>query len=96
MTTGRTSTTKGFQDERYRMLIGMLIAARKAAGLSQGALADLLHRHQQFVSRYETGERRLDVVEFVDIARALSIDPAAAVSNVSAKPQTTEVLEKNA
>lgn len=83
MATGRTSTTKGFQDERYRVLIGMLVAARKSAGLSQGALADLLHRHQQFVSRYETGERRLDVVEFVDIARALAIDPAAAVSGVS-------------
>lgn len=73
-----------------------LVGARKSAGLSQAALADLLHRHQQFVSRYEIGERRLDIVEFVDVARALSIDPAAAVSNVSAKPQTTEVLEKNA
>lgn len=73
----------------------MLVVARKAAGLSQGALADRLYRHQQFVSRYETGERRLDVVEFIDIAHALSIDPAAAVSNVSAKPQTTEVLERN-
>lgn len=53
----------------------MLVDARKAAGLSQSSLADLLHRHQQFVSRYETGERRLDVVEFIDIARALALDP---------------------
>jgi transcriptional regulator with XRE-family HTH domain len=43
--------------------------------LSQQELAKRLGRHQQFVSRYETGERRLDVVEFVDIARVLGCDP---------------------
>lgn len=31
-------------------------------------------RHQQSVSRYETGERRLDVVEFMDVARILACD----------------------
>lgn len=69
----------------------MLVDARKAAGLSQSSLADLLHRHQQFVSRYETGERRLDVVEFIDIARALAIDPAAEVSGVS--PASTKMTK---
>lgn len=64
------------------MLIGMLVATRKSAGLSQGALADRLHRHQQFVSRYETGERRLDVVEFIDIARALALEPATLIQAV--------------
>lgn len=83
MTNGRTSKQKGFHDERYRALVGALVEARKAAGLSQGTLADRLDRHQQFVSRYETGERRLDVVEFIDIARALALDPAAVVSGVS-------------
>lgn len=82
MATGRTSKQKGFHDERYRALVARLIDARKAARLSQGALADRLDRHQQFVSRYEIGERRLDVVEFVDIARALGIDPAAIVTAV--------------
>lgn len=60
-------------DPRYRELIDQLVAARKERGLSQEALAKLLGRHQQFVSRYETGERRLDVVEFVDIARRLGV-----------------------
>jgi transcriptional regulator with XRE-family HTH domain len=59
------------------MLIAQLSAARKAKGLSQQALANLLSRHQQFVSRYEIGERRLDVVEFVDVARTLGLDAAA-------------------
>lgn len=84
MATGRTSTTKGFHDERYRALVAALVEARKAAGLSQSVLADRLDRHQQFVSRYETGERRLDVVEFVDIARALRVDAAAAIASLIA------------
>ncbi|MCC2975708.1 helix-turn-helix domain-containing protein [Sphingomonas sp. PL-96] len=69
-----SSRNKGFADERYRALIGRLVEARKEAQLSQGALATRLQRHQQFVSRYETGERRLDVVEFMDIAAALNVD----------------------
>ena len=60
-------------DPRYRDLIDRLVIARKERGLSQEALAKQLGRHQQFVSRYETGERRLDAVEFVDIARQLDL-----------------------
>ena len=69
-----TAKKKGFQDERYRALIGKLINARKSSGLSQAELAIRLNRHQQFVSRYEIGERRLDIVEFIDISRALGVD----------------------
>lgn len=78
----RSSTTKGFQDERYRSLIARLIDARKALGLSQEEVGARLNRHQQFVSRYETGERRLDVVEFVDVARALGCDIAVIIDSV--------------
>lgn len=77
------SKPKGFQDERYRGLIGLLVAARRDEGLSQDGLAKRLGRHQQFVSRYEIGERRLDVVEFADVARALGLDPASMVGGVS-------------
>src|SRR5688572_12050446 len=70
---------KGFHEERYRRLLDKLVAARKAANLSQVDLAQALGRKQPFVSRYETGERRLDVVEFTDIAATLKLDPAALV-----------------
>jgi transcriptional regulator with XRE-family HTH domain len=53
----------------------MLIAARKDAGLTQQRLADILHRQQSFVAKYEGGERRLDVVEFVQICRAVGVSP---------------------
>lgn len=66
---------KGFQDKRYRQLIEQLVEARRRAGLSQERVAHLLGTHQQFVSRYETGERRLDAIELVDVARALNLNP---------------------
>jgi transcriptional regulator with XRE-family HTH domain len=72
---------KGFQNERYRLLIVELIRARKARGLSQTDMAARLRSHQQFVSRYETGERRLDIVEFVDVARALGLNPAELIGS---------------
>jgi transcriptional regulator with XRE-family HTH domain len=74
---------KGFQDARYRALIGLLVESRKAKGLSQQAFAEQLGRHQQFVSRYEIGERRLDIVEFVDVARALGMDASVMIEQVA-------------
>ncbi len=59
---------------RYRRFREILIEARKARKLSQEALANRLGRIQTFVSKYERGERRLDVVEFLEVARALEID----------------------
>lgn len=82
MPTGRTSGPKGFQEPRYRRLIEKLISERKAQGLSQQALADRLGRHQQYVSRYEIGERRLDIVEFIDVANGLGCDPAKLISEL--------------
>jgi transcriptional regulator with XRE-family HTH domain len=54
-----------------------LIAARKSAGLTQADLALRLRHHQSLVARIESGERRIDVVELVVLARALDADPAS-------------------
>ena len=79
----RRSAPKGFQDERYRALIGNLIEQRRQLGLSQEKLAERLGRHQQFVSRYEIGERRLDAVEFTDVARVLGLKPESLIAEIS-------------
>ena len=71
--------SKGVADARYRRLIFTLIKARQEADLSQSEVAGRLGKPQQFVSRYELGERRLDIVEFVDVAAALGLDPLAAL-----------------
>jgi hypothetical protein len=51
------------------------------ASLSQQQVANELKEHQSFVAKYEGGERRLDVVEFVTIARALKADPLKMLAN---------------
>jgi transcriptional regulator with XRE-family HTH domain len=54
----------------------LMIGARKSAGLTQHELAKRLHKPQSFVAKYEGGERRIDVVEFVTICWAIGADPA--------------------
>lgn len=65
---------KGIHDSRYRWVVERLVQERKKKGLSQAAVAALLGKPQQYVSRYETGERRLDIFEYLDAATALGID----------------------
>jgi transcriptional regulator with XRE-family HTH domain len=75
MTAKRSAKAKGWREDRYRHLIEQLVAERKSLGLSQEALAARLDRQQHYISRYETGERRLDVAEFADVAVALGLAP---------------------
>ncbi|MBQ4567713.1 MAG: helix-turn-helix transcriptional regulator [Desulfovibrio sp.] len=66
----------------YEAFLEELIAARKRNGLTQQAVADLLHKPQSFVSKYENGQRRLDVVEFCQIARVLRENPVCILQQV--------------
>ena len=53
----------------------LMIEARKKAGLTQQELAKRLKKPQSFVAKYEGGERRIDVLEFLSIARAIGAEP---------------------
>lgn len=64
---------KSLRTPRQILLQSLLVEARKAKGLTQGELADALGKPQSFVAKYENGERRIDVVEFVDITAVLGI-----------------------
>ncbi len=66
--------TQSVFSPRYDQFRRQLIQARKAKGLTQTTLAKKLSRPQSFVSKYERGERRLDLVEFLEVADALGID----------------------
>jgi len=61
-----------------------LFEARRACGLRQADLAERLGRPQSFVSNYERGTRRLEVSEFIQIARLLGMDAAAVVAEIAA------------
>jgi transcriptional regulator with XRE-family HTH domain len=69
---GRAKYVASEAHQRFRKL---LAEARKGAGLTQSELSSRLQRPQSFVSKYERGERRLDVVEFGDVANAIGVDP---------------------
>lgn len=56
-------------------MIELLVQARKDAGITQVELGKRLGQRQTFVSKFELGERRLDVAEFVAVSRALGADP---------------------
>jgi transcriptional regulator with XRE-family HTH domain len=66
---------KSLKSPDYARLIETLVAVRHAAGVRQQALAKKLGRPQSFIAKYEGHERRIDVVEFIAIARALGADP---------------------
>jgi transcriptional regulator with XRE-family HTH domain len=66
----------------HRALAGLLIAKRKSAGLTQAGLAEQLGEHQSFVARVESGQRRIDVVEFLRLAELLEFDPASAIKTL--------------
>lgn len=51
----------------------MLREARIEAGLRQEEVAQQLGKPQSFVSKYETGERRLDLAELKDICKVLGV-----------------------
>jgi len=53
------------------------IRERKRVGLTQVGLAQRLGRPQSFVSKYERGERKLDLIEFCEVCRALEVDPVS-------------------
>lgn len=60
------------------------------AGLKQTHLAERLGKPQSFVSKYEHGERMLNIVEFLWIARAMGADPAAIITEFESRRPVDE------
>lgn len=63
--------------ERYQRLLRFLRAARRRAEITQVDLAQRLRRSQSFVSKYESGEQELSLVEFAEIVLAIGVDGEA-------------------
>ncbi|WP_413123455.1 helix-turn-helix domain-containing protein [Burkholderia orbicola] len=74
---------KSTHTPQYRALLDHLIAARKASGLSQADLAARLGRPQSFIAKIEVGERRIDVIEFLELARILQVNPSSILESLS-------------
>lgn len=59
----------------YEMFQKALVEARQSQSLTQTDIAARLRKPQSYVSKYETGERRLDVIEFLEVCQVLAIKP---------------------
>ena len=70
---------KSIYTEEQIELLKLLREKRKKAGLSQLELSQRLCRSQSFISKYESGELRLDLIELCSICRAMSISLSAFV-----------------
>ena len=66
----------------YRQVIGELVAARKAAGLTQAEVAKRWGRQQSIVAKIETCERRIDVVEFVALGTIVGLKPTLVIDEI--------------
>lgn len=66
---------KGIYSKENQYFLDLMVQARLKMGVTQAELAKRLDKPQSFVSKYEKGERRLDVIEFVTVCRTLKVDP---------------------
>ena len=59
--------------KKYALILIELKRARKNAGLTQRDVARLLNKHAPFVSKIESGERRLDIIELHELCQIYKI-----------------------
>lgn len=67
---------------RYELLQKALADARLEKGLTQSEVAARLRKPQSYVSKYESGERRLDVIEFLEVCEAMSVSPHSILKKI--------------
>jgi transcriptional regulator with XRE-family HTH domain len=70
------------RDQRYEKFQKALVEARLKSNLTQQEVALRLEKPQSFISKYESGERRLDVIEFLDVCEALRITPVSILKTI--------------
>jgi transcriptional regulator with XRE-family HTH domain len=63
------------QQTEYAQVGAALAEARKRAGLTQQQLARRLRKPQSFVSNYEQGQRRIEILELLRVVEAIGADP---------------------
>jgi len=69
----KMAVRKSIHSSQHRQLLALLRQLRTDAGLTQAELARRIQKDQTFVSKYESGERRLDVLELREICSAVGI-----------------------
>ena len=73
---------KTLGSKEHRALIDFLVQQRERLGMTQSELADAIGEYQSFVARLESGQRRLDVIEFLRLAEVLQFDAKAVLGDL--------------
>ena len=74
--------TSSMHNSASDLLAKTVIELRKSAGLNQRELAAALGREHSYIGRIETGQRRIDLVEWVQILRALKVEPEQGIAKI--------------
>jgi transcriptional regulator with XRE-family HTH domain len=67
--------TKSTHTPEYQHLVELLVETRRAAQLTQQQVADRLGKPQSYVAKVEGAERRIDVLEFAALVKAMGNNP---------------------
>lgn len=70
---------KSLNSPLQKKLARMLVELRQKAGLRQVDLAAKLGVYQSWVTHMESGQRRIDVIELIELGKAIGFDPAELV-----------------
>lgn len=81
----KSNLRKSIYSPEHQALKAFLIATRKNLSYSQRELAAKISVGHSYIAKLETGERRLDVVEFVDLMYALDLCPIEQFTELSNK-----------
>jgi len=76
---------KQLRSAKHRALISVIVATRKAAGLTQRQLAAKLKRSNSFVWKLEAGERQINVLEFIEIAKILDVKASTLMTEIEGR-----------
>ncbi|PSJ56128.1 helix-turn-helix domain-containing protein [Kumtagia ephedrae] len=78
---------KTLRSPRHLRLVQIIVEKRRKTGMSQADLAKALGRYQSVVAAVESGGRRVDVVEFLELAEVIGFDPFEVLREVAETAQ---------
>ena len=76
-----------FRSARHQRLAGLIAQCRRDAGLKQADVARELGRHQPFITSIENGQRKVGVIELLQLANIIGFDPHEVLNTLAEVPE---------
>lgn len=76
--------SKSLHSKRHKLVADAVAERRRAKGMTQAQLAKVFGRHQPFIANIESGERRIDMVELIELAEIIDLDVHSLIDRVKA------------